>query len=170
MKALSVGTLALMFSIILWGILIGGVVYSHIIYFPVFLGDLPESSSIVTGRYRLDESVFWMSLHPLLILSLIASLVLNWKLRRRRNLILTTMIVYLGAIVATGIYFVPELIAFSESSNSAIGKTEWMARGWWWQRWSWLRGSILFIAYFPLMLALVTTPAEEKTSPAATGH
>jgi hypothetical protein len=162
MKTSGPGTVALMISVVLWGILIGGVVYSHVVYFPVYLGDLPESSVLVTGKYALHEEIFWMSLHPALIISLIASLILNWKFRLRRKLILVTMFVYLAAIIVTALYFVPELIAFAQSADSSAAKAEWISRGRSWQRWSWLRGGVLLVTYFVLLRALVLPPAEVK--------
>ena len=71
MNKLGFGTYALMVTVILWGVLLGGVAYSHMVFFPVFLSDLPASSTVVKGVYGLDESRFWMTLHPLLITSLI---------------------------------------------------------------------------------------------------
>ena len=56
MKGLSLKTYSLFLSIILWGVLIGGVVYSHMVYFPVYLSDLPDSSILVTGKYALHFS------------------------------------------------------------------------------------------------------------------
>jgi uncharacterized membrane protein len=151
-----------MITVVLWGVLIGGVVYSHVVYFPVYLSDLPESSVLVTGKYALHEEVFWMSLHPALILSLIVTLVLNWKHRPRRTLILAAIFVYLGVIVATGIYFVPELLAFAKSAQSAVSKAEWLSRGRWWQSWSWLRGATLLVMYFVLLRSLVMPAGEVK--------
>ena len=160
MKTSGAGTVALMISATLWAVMIGGVVYSHLVFFPVYLGDLPESAVLVTGKYALHEELFWMSLHPLLVISLIATLLLNWRSRARRNLILGATLVYLGAIVATFLYFVPELIAFAHSASSASPKEEWISRGWWWQRWSWLRGAILFVMFFAFLRAL-TIPGRQ---------
>jgi hypothetical protein len=154
MNALRPANLALVAAVFLWGILMGGIVYSHMVFQPVFLRDLPESSAVVTGRYGLDESVFWMALHPVLILSLVASLALNWKDRARRKLLLIPAAVYLLALVVTFFYFVPELIAFAGSLESNLPKAEWMARGRRWELLSWIRGTLLGIAYVPLILSL----------------
>ena len=40
----------LIIAIILWGVLLGGVVYSHIVYFPVFLSNLPDSAVLVKPK------------------------------------------------------------------------------------------------------------------------
>jgi hypothetical protein len=158
MQTLRASDIALMISIVLWGILIGGIAYSHVVFFPVYLGDLPESSAIVNGRYGLSEVMFWMSLHPLLIISLVLTLALNWKFEARRKLILIPAVAYFIALVVTTFYFVPGLLAFSDSLNSSIPKADWMARGWWWQRMSWIRGAILGLSFIPLLTALTKHP------------
>src|SRR5690349_11032532 len=136
-------TIALMISVLLMGILLGGIVYAHIVFFPPYLSSLPASAVLVNGPYALHDEYFWMLIHPLAILSLIVSLVLNWKIAARRKLIAIPLIVYLLAIVATSLYFVPELRAFRTSPNSGLSAAEWYARGQRWQHLSWTRGTII---------------------------
>jgi len=143
-----------MLSIILWGTLLGGIAYSHLVYFPVYLSALPDSAVVVNGPYGLHEGIFWMLIHPLLILSLVVSLALNWKIRARRKLIGMTMTLYALAIVATTLYFVPELQAFKNSPSLAVSPAEWFARGQRWQKLSWLRGTVMYLGMVPLLLAL----------------
>jgi len=151
---LSARTISLMISIVLMGILLGGVVYSHIVFFPAYLSSLPDSSVLVNGPYALHEERFWFLIHPLAILSLIVSLVLNWKIRARRKLIAIPLIVYFLAIVVTSLYFVPELRAFHNSPNLNVSPAEWYARGQRWQYLSWARGTLMGLSIVPLLLAL----------------
>lgn len=151
-----VGTYSLMLSVILWGVLLGGVVYSHLVYFPVFLGSLPDSAILVNGPHALNEGRFWMTIHPLVILSLIASIVLNWRQRVRRKLILITFGLYIAVIVVTSLYFLPELFAFAESPRSNVSPADWLERGNRWQYFSWIRGAVLFICIVPLLFAMIT--------------
>lgn len=143
-----------MLSILLMGVLLGGIVYSHLVYFPVYLSALPDSAVLVNGPYALHEERFWLLIHPLAILSLIISLALNWRIRARRKLIFIPLVVYLLAIVVTALYFVPELRAFQNSPNSNVSAAEWFARGRRWQYLSWVRGSFLGLSIVPLLLAL----------------
>ena len=156
MKTLRLSTISLMLSIILWGTLLGGIAYSHLVYFPVYLSALPDSAVVVNGPYGLHEELFWTLIHPLLILSLVVSLALNWKIRARRRLIGITMTLYALAIVATTFYFVPELQAFKNSPNLAVSPAEWFARGQRWQKLSWLRGTVMYLGIVPLLRALAT--------------
>jgi hypothetical protein len=152
---LQLRNLSLILTIILWATLLGGIVYSHIVFFPVYLSALPESAVLVHGPYALHEERFWLLIHPLLILSLISTLALNWKSKKRRGLISITICIYLLALVVTGLYFVPELRAFSGSPDAVVTRAEWVVRGQRWQYLSWLRGSLMYVAFVPLLLALV---------------
>ena len=159
MGTLRLSTISLMLAIVLWGTLLGGIAYSHLVYFPVYLSALPDSAVVVNGPYGLKEGIFWMTIHPLLILSLILTLVLNWRLKARRKLILISFAVYVVVLVITQLYFLPELSAFNHSPESGLSAAEWLARGQRWQRLSWLRGATCYAAFVPLLLAL-TKPAD----------
>ena len=154
MATLRLGTYSLFLAVILWGTLLGGIAYSHLVYFPVYLSALPDSAVVVNGPYGLHEAIFWMTIHPLLILSLIVALILNWKSRSRRKLILISFSIYIVVIVVTQIYFLPELVAFERSPKSGLSPGEWLARGQRWQRLSWVRGMVMYAAILPLLLAL----------------
>jgi hypothetical protein len=161
MTSLGLRTISLMLSIVLWGTLLGGIAYSHLVYFPVYLSALPGSAVVVNGPYGLNEEIFWLTIHPLLILSLIVTLLLNWRLKSRRKLILTSLAVYFLMLVITLLYFLPELAAFRHSPESGLSAAEWLVRGRRWQRLSWLRGVICYAAFIPLLIAL-TKPADVR--------
>jgi hypothetical protein len=161
------GTYSLFPAVILWGTLLGGIVYSHLVYFPVYLSALPDSAVVVRGPYGLHEAIFWMTVHPLLILSLIVALALNWKSRSRRKFILMSFAIYFLVLVVTQIYFIPELIAFEGSPASTVSPAEWLGRGQRWQRLSWIRGGVMYAGILPLLLALANPVAEVPGRPPA---
>ncbi|HEX8336249.1 MAG TPA: hypothetical protein VF621_05930 [Pyrinomonadaceae bacterium] len=158
------GNISLMLSVVLWGTLLGGIAYSHLVFFPVYLSALPDSAVVVNGPYGLRESIFWMTVHPLLILSLVVALAANWRLRGRRRLILISFAVYVLVIVVTSLYFLPELVAFERSPQSGLPPAEWLARGRRWQRLSWVRGASMYAAFMPLLFALTKqAPVPQET-------
>src|ERR1044072_7256230 len=99
MAKLRIGTYSLFLAVILWGTLLGGITYSHLGYFPVYLSALPDSAVGVNGPYGLHEAVFWMTIPPLLILSPIITLVLNWRVPARRKLILISFGLYVLVLI-----------------------------------------------------------------------
>ena len=143
-------------AITCWAILIGGIMYSHIVYFPPYLSHLPESNKLITGAYGLHDENFWMLVHPFTILSVIISLLLNWKLKVRRKFILIALGIYALVIVATTTYFLPGLFAFAEAGNdSAVTASAWYQRGQTWQHLSWIRGSFMLAGFIMLLIALI---------------
>lgn len=153
--------ISLFVTVTVWATLIGGVMYSHIVYFPPYLAHLPASNSLITGEYGLKDGNFWMIVHPLAILSTILSLVLNWKLKGKRTLILASLGIYALAIVATAVYFVPELMAFADSgASTTVSAAEWLRRGQTWQHMSWIRGACMYTAFILLAIALTRENVE----------
>jgi hypothetical protein len=146
-----------MLSVILWGVMAGGGIYAAMVYFPAYLSHLPESAVVVTGPYGLNEGIFWLSIHPLLILSLIISLISNWRFPPRRKLITLTFAVYVVVLIITQLYFLPELFAFARSSQSSLTSDEWQMRTNRWQLLNIVRGVVIFANFFPLLFALTRT-------------
>jgi hypothetical protein len=48
-------------------------------------------------------------------------------------------------------------LLFKHSPESTLTAADWIARGKRWQRLSWLRGVAMYLAFFPLLLALTKT-------------
>jgi hypothetical protein len=164
MTMFKLGTYSLFLAVILWGTLLGGIAYSHLVYFPVFLSALPDSAVVVNGTYGLHEGIFWLTIHPLLILSLLLSLALNWKQRARRNRILISLAIYVAVLVISSLYFIPELVAFARSPQSNLSPADWLVRSQRWQKLSWIRGASMYLGILPLLLAL-TKPAHVTEKP-----
>ena len=157
---MSASRVSLFLVIILWGTLLGASTYEHIGFFSVFLSALPDSAVVVNGPHGIDNGRFWVLIHPILILSLLSTLGLNWKASERRKLILTSIAIYALALLVTFWYFVSELMAFADSPNSTVSAEEWRARGDRWQYLSWLRALAMYAGLLPLLIAL-TKPARE---------
>ena len=140
--------------------LIGGIVYSHIVYMPAYLGHLPVSNNLIRGDYGLKDENFWMFIHPFAILSTIVSLVLNWKQKDRRKLISVTAVIYGLVIIATALYFVPGLLAFAKAEELGLTPATLYEQGQLWQRLSWIRGGCMFAGFLLLLVALTKRPAK----------
>ncbi len=166
MTTSKLGTYSLFLTVILWGTLLGGIAYAHLVYFPVYLSALPDSSVVVNGTYGLNEAIFWTMIHPLLILSLILSLALNWKSKSRRKLILISFCIYIVVLIVSSLYFIPELRVFRDSPKLGLSRAEWLERGNRWQHLSWVRGAVCYVAIVPLLLAL-TKPVDVPKEPVA---
>jgi hypothetical protein len=157
--------ISLHFAIMLWAIIIGGIMYTHIVYFPAYLSHLPESNSLITGKYGLRDENFWLLVHPVAILSTIITLVLNWKLKTRRKFIFTSFGIYALVLVATALYFIPGLLTFADSTNNTtVTPAEWFQKGQTWQHMSWIRGSFVFVGFLLMVIALTKDNPVRKDS------
>lgn len=153
--------ISLFITTFLWGVMIGGIVYSHIVYFPPYLSHLPESNSLITGEYGVQDKYFWETLHPLLILSTVVTLIINWKNQPLRKFILPAASIYLSAIIATALFFVPQLIAFASNADSGEASVASLyEQGQLWQRLSWIRGGFLSLGFVMLMISLSKTESK----------
>ena len=103
--------LSLALAIFVWATILGGIVYSHMVWFPPYLAGLPQTSALAT---TIHDEHFWTTVHPLAILSLAAAVALNWKLRARRNLILVTIVIYAVAIITTSPTAAPAATGMTE--------------------------------------------------------
>lgn len=159
------GQLFLFISLVLWGTLIGGIMYSHIVFFPPYLSHLPESTALLNGPYGIHDEGFWTLIHPALILSLLVTGILNWKLAARRKYIFTAIGIYALAIITTFTYFVPELMAFAGSNHSnASPASAWFQRGQRWQHLSWVRGFFMYFGFVMLLIALTKNRMENSVT------
>jgi hypothetical protein len=154
----------LIISILVWAVLIGGIAYSHVVYFPAYLHHLPASTSLISGPFGLQDEKFWMLIHPISLVSLLFTLISNWRFVGRRKNIVYTLSIYLIILIVTFIYFVPELKAFAQSAQSSIPAAEWLERGKRWEQFSWIRGFFMFTGFISLLLALIKNPDQQISS------
>lgn len=163
---LRLSTLSLFLLNILWGMLMGVIFYAHLVVYPVFLSNLPKSAVMVSGPYGLRDALFWMLIHPTLLLTFIAALALNWRWKSRRKLIGISLGLYVLVIAATITYFVPELMAFIKSPETDVQPAEWLGRAQWWQRLSWARQAVMHIPQVLLLVALRKPAGKVDPTPA----
>jgi hypothetical protein len=164
---LELKTYLLFWIVILWGTLLGGIIYEHFVFTPVYISALPDSAAVVNGEYGLDNSIFWRRIHPVLIVSLALTLLLNWKSKTLRKLLLTSIAVYALVLATTFLYFLPELMQFKNSPNlPGVSPAEWFRRGQLWLGLSWIRGAAMYAGILPLLIALRKTDGTLNSSDA----
>ncbi|MES2882420.1 MAG: anthrone oxygenase family protein [Bacteroidota bacterium] len=145
----------LLVTVILWAIIVGAIVYSHVSFLPGYLNNLPQSTSLLNDAYGIRDERFWMRVHPPTLLFTILTLLLNWKQHYRRKFILVPAVIYLMILVATATYFVPTLMTFAKSAGDiSVPAIVWQQRGQLWERLSWVRGAFMFAGFICLLIAL----------------
>lgn len=143
-------------------IVIGGATYEHAAVVPVWTAAVPASLSMFQGEYRLAAENFWIPVHPITLVLLVASMVANWTTPRRK-FIIATLLGYAAILGLTFMYFVPELMALTQSAYSSTFDTELTRRANLWETLSLVRLGALIVLAVVLLLGL-SKPIEERLS------
>lgn len=142
-------------------VVIGGAVYEHLALVPVWASAVPASLTVFQGPYRLAPEKFWMLIHPVTIVLMVIALVANWA-SDRRALILTPLVGYVVILVATWLYFVPELMELTQTPISGTVDAALTARASSWETLSLVRLGFLFVLAITLLSSLAT-PVDSRS-------
>lgn len=151
-------TFVLILGAISFIIVIGGAVYEHTALVPVWTNAIPASLSMFQGEYGIRPINFWSWVHPVTMLFLLLSLVLNWRTARRPHIILVIGGYFLTLLV-TFIYFVPELLALTQSAYSTAIDPVLTARGGRWESLSLVRLAFMILLAIVLLLGVARDSA-----------
>jgi hypothetical protein len=111
------GTLIVLITLL--GMELGGAFYEWIVVASQWSAFPPESFGVLQGDYALPLDSFWMPLHMMVQVVIIAALILCWKDKKKRNLMLSLAGLYILLRVPTFMYFIPELEYFRTTSTAA---------------------------------------------------
>ncbi|HMT08671.1 MAG TPA: hypothetical protein PKA82_11760 [Pyrinomonadaceae bacterium] len=142
-------------------VVIGGAVYEHTTMVPIWASAAPASLTMFQGEYAIAPVNFWRPVHPINLLLLIAALVFNWRTPRRKFLAVT-IIGYVVILAITIAYFVPELMAITQTPLATVADTSLTARAQMWEKLSLVRLAVLVILAVCLLLGLTKTESGSK--------
>ena len=134
-------------------VVIGGAVYEHLALVPVWTSAVPSSLTVFQGPYALVPQNFWFVIHPVTIVLLVVAMIANWR-SDRRGLIITTIVGYLLILGVTALYFVPELMALTQTAFSETVDAALTDRANRWEMFSLVRLGVLFLLAISLLSAL----------------
>ena len=143
------------FSLVLLGLLMGTVagagLYQLVAVMPGWFASPPASFAGIGGKR--DRS-FWIPLQSLTMLALAFALVVNWGIAQRKGPLLGTLACNALLWIATGVYFVPEILRFTKMPKDSPATEELRARGRRWLRLQWGRIALLVAGQVGVLLAL----------------
>jgi len=140
---------------------IGGAVYEHLALVPVWTSAVPASLTVFQGEYALKAQNFWIPIHPVTIVLMVAALIANWT-TDRRGLIIIPLVGYLIILGVTFFFFVPELTVLTQTPFSETVDAALTARANTWELLSLVRLGVLFVLAITL-LASLATPTDTRS-------
>jgi hypothetical protein len=159
----TIRTLLLILASIIFIVVVGGATYEHSTMVPRWASAVPASLAMFQGEYAPVPFRFWVPIHPIAVALLVAALSVNWK-TERRNFILLALGGYLVALGATFLFFVPELLAITQSTYSPAIDPALTRRAQLWQALSLVRLGWMVLVAVILLLGL-SKSGESKAAP-----
>ena len=158
-----VRTISLIIASISFIIVIGGATYEHLAVVPVWSSAVPASLTMFQGPYALTAQNFWIPIHPVTLVLMSTALLLNRK-TERRVFILVTLGGYLAILAVTAVYFVPELLALTETTYTTSIDAELTGRANLWEGLSLVRLVLLLALAFTLLMGLSKPDRPARTA------
>jgi hypothetical protein len=133
---------------------LGGGLYESIVLIPLWSKSPPVSFSIIQPGTGVPLQRFWIPVHAAITLFLIVALVLTWREMTVRRLLLVALGSYIVMRVWSGVFFIPEMLAFQKIPLEAAPSAALLARVSRWTFWTWFREPLDLIAFLCSLLAL----------------
>jgi hypothetical protein len=133
---------------------IGGGFYESIVLTPLWSKSPPSSFSIIQPGTGVSLQRFWIPVHVAITLCIILALVLTWGEPTVRHLLLVALVSYIVMRVWSGLFFIPEMLAFQQIPLDAAPSAALSARVSRWTFWTWFREPLDIISFVCSLLAL----------------
>jgi uncharacterized membrane protein len=133
---------------------IGGGLYEHIVLLKMWSSSPPSSFSIIQPNTGVPLQRFWIPVHAAITIFLLLAIILTWDDSRVRLVLIVGLVSYIGMRVWSGVYFIPEMLAFQRISPDSAPTAELSARVGKWTFWTWFREPLDIVSFLCFLLAL----------------
>ncbi len=133
---------------------IGGGLYEHLVLTPLWSKSPPSSFSIIQPMTGVPLQRFWIPVHAAITVFILLSLVMTWRDMTVRRLLLVALVSYLVMRVWSGLFFIPEMLAFQQVPLDSSPSAELVARVSRWTFWTWFREPLDIISFLCALVAL----------------
>lgn len=147
------------------GVLFGGGLLSQLWMNQVWIASPPSSFELIQSPIGNGLNAFFILFNSLMEWVLLpAAIFLNWRIPKRRTLIVAAAVIYYGMRVWTYLYFAPEIMTFYEIPSSGPFSPELAERAQQWVYLSWYRVAIdgLVNSLFFLAAFIPSSPSAER--------
>ncbi|WP_209857962.1 transposase [Chitinophaga sp. OAE865] len=153
----------LFFATALYFVMNGAQLWETALMVPAWTAAPPESLFFFKGPHGLDFKYFWMIVHSVHDLVLILAIAFNWRLRKRRNIMLMLFAVHIAMRVWTLTYFAPTLMSFMALDVQPGTDVALLEKATTWKLLNYLRVAIYVMVNFGYTVLLIRAvkPREE---------
>lgn len=137
-----------------FGAALGGGLYEHFVLVPLWSKSPPSSFSIIQPGTGVPLQRFWIPVHSAITVALIAALASSWRDLTVRKLLVAAAASYVAMRAWSGVFFIPEMLAFQRVPIDGPSSPELTARVASWTFWSWFREPLDIISLLCCFLAL----------------
>lgn len=138
---------------------IGGGLYEQIVLTPIWSASPPSSFAIIQPGTGVPLQNFWIPVHTGITIFVVLSLILAWKERKVRRLLLIGLAAYVVMRGWSFLFFIPEMLEFQQIPLDSPASAELSARVASWTGWTWLREPFDIASFLCFLLALFSLPA-----------
>jgi hypothetical protein len=153
-----VKTIVAQWSLILlcfsWAAAIGGGLYESSVLTPLWSRSAPSSFAIIQPGTGVPLQRFWIPVHTAIAAFIVLALVTTWRDTTVRRLLVVAVVSYIVMRVWSGLYFIPEMLAFQKVPLDSPPSAELSARVSRWTFWTWFREPLDIISFLCSLLAL----------------
>ncbi len=133
---------------------VGGGLLESMVLVPIWRKSPPSSFAIIQPNTGVPLQRFWIPVHAAITLFILLALSSTWRDASVRRPLLTGLASYFVMRVWSGIYFIPEMLAFQKIPLAAAPSPELSARVSTWTFWTWFREPLDVISFVFFLLAL----------------
>lgn len=133
---------------------IGGGLFESFVLAPMWSKSPPSSFSIIQPGTGVPLQRFWIPVHVAITLFFILALMMTWREPIVRRLLLVSLASYIVMRVWSGLYFIPEMLAFQKVPLDSVPSAELSARVSRWTFWTWFREPLDIISFACSLFAL----------------
>jgi hypothetical protein len=132
---------------------IGGGLYESIVLTPLWQKSPPSSFAVIQPGTGVPLQRFWIPVHTAITLFVLLAVALTWRDVPVRRLLLIGLASYVVMRVWSGVYFIPEMLAFQKVPLDSGPSAELAARVSKWTFWTRFREPLDILSFLMWLLA-----------------
>jgi hypothetical protein len=133
---------------------LGGGFFESFVLIPLWSKSPPASFALIQPKTGVPLQRFWIPVHAAITAFMLVALVLTWSEPTVRRLLLLALVSYIVMRVWSGLFFIPEMLAFQKVPLDEAPSAALSARVSRWTFWTWFREPLDIISFGCALLAL----------------